>query len=162
MRVFGFIIKGISVLLYWISCVSVACIVCITVFDVIMRRAGRPVDFAVEIVILLAGIVIACAFPATSLAKDHVIMEFIVEKLSGKRLTALNTLTRLIGIALFFTIGLSAFKLGNGLRNAGQCSPILLIPEFPLPYTLGVACFVECLVLLYMLLENVTKREEQV
>lgn len=66
MRAFGFIIKGISALLYWISCAAVACIVCLTVFDVIMRRAGHPVDFAVEIVILLAGIVIACAFPATS------------------------------------------------------------------------------------------------
>jgi TRAP-type C4-dicarboxylate transport system permease small subunit len=160
MRAFGFIIKGVSVLLYWISCVSVACIVCITVFDVIMRRTGHPVDFAVEIVILLAGIVIAFAFPATSLAKDHVIMEFIVDKLSGRRLAALSTFTRLIGIALFITIGLSAFKLGNGLRSAGQCSPILQIPEFPLPYALGVACFVECLVLLYMILENVTKKEE--
>jgi TRAP-type C4-dicarboxylate transport system permease small subunit len=162
MREFGFVIKGISVVLYWISCAAVACIVCLTVFDVIMRRAGHPVDFAVEIVILLAGVVIACAFPATSLAKDHVIMEFIEGKLSGKRLKAVNSLTRLIGIALFVTIGFSAFKLGNGLRNAGQCSPILQIPEFPLPYVLGIACFVECLVLLYMLLQDMTKEEEQV
>lgn len=162
MRAFGVVLKGISLVLYWISCVAVACIVCMTVFDVIMRRAGHPVDFAIEIVILLAGIVIACAFPATSLAKDHVIMEFIEGKLPEKWLKAANSLTRLMGIALFVTVGLSAFKLGNGLRSAGQCSPILLIPEYPLPYILGIACFVECLVLLYILLENTTKTEEQV
>ncbi len=162
MRAFGLVVKGISVVLYWISCVSVACIVCITVFDVIMRRAGHPVDFAVEIVILLAGILIACAFPATSLAKDHVIMEFLEGKLPEKLSKTVYGFTRLIGIALFLTIGFSAFKLGNGLRNAGQCSPILLIPEFPLPYTLGIACFVECLVLLYMLLEGMSKKEEHI
>jgi TRAP-type C4-dicarboxylate transport system permease small subunit len=135
--------------------------VCITVFDVIMRRAGHPIDSALEIVVLLAGIVIACAFPATSLAKDHVIMEFIENKVSGGWYKALFTLTRVMGIALFITVGLSAFKLGNGLRSAGQCSPMLQIPEFPLPYILGIACFVECLVLVYMLIENITKREER-
>lgn len=160
MRVFSFIIKGVSLLLYWISCAAVACIVSITVFDVIMRRAGHPVDFAVEIVILLAGVVIACAFPATSLSRNHVIMEFIEGKLSGPSSKVVNLLTRSIGMALFVTIGFGSFKLGNEFRNAGQCSPILQIPEFPLPFILGIACFVECLVLVYMFLADKTKEEE--
>ncbi len=160
-QAFGVAVKGISTLLYWISCTAVACIVCITVFDVIMRRAGRPVDFAVEIVILLAGIVIACALPATSLSKDHVIMEFLEGKVPEKWFAVVNGFTRCIAIALFVTIAVSAIKLGNGLRHAGQCSPILQIPEFPLLYILATACFVECLVLLYMLFENVTTTGEK-
>ncbi len=158
MRLFTVTVKGISTLLYWLSSVAIMAIVLLTVFDVIMRKLGYPVDFAVETVCLLAGIVIAFALPATSLSNDHAVMEFIEHKLSGRSLRLARILTRCLGIALFVLIGLSAFKLGNTWRDAGQCSPILRIPEFPIPYALGTACFVECLVLFILTIEKTGQR----
>jgi TRAP-type C4-dicarboxylate transport system permease small subunit len=155
MRAFGLVIRGIGKVLFWIACAMLVCIVFLTVLDVIMRRAGQPIDFAVEIVCMFAGIIISFALPATSLDKGHVIVEFIEGKLSKERLKVVHIFSKCIGIAIFVTIGLSTLKLGNSLRNAGQCTPILEIPEFPLPYALSLACFVECLVLFYMLLQNV-------
>ncbi|HEX2966069.1 MAG TPA: TRAP transporter small permease [Syntrophorhabdaceae bacterium] len=158
MRLFTVAVKGISTLLYWLSSVAIVSIVLLTVFDVIMRKLERPVDFAVETVCLLAGIVIAFALPATSLSNDHAVMEFIENKLTGRSLRVVRILTRCLGIALFLLIGLSAFKLGNTWREAGQCSPILQIPEFPIPYALGAACFVECMVLFILTIENPEQR----
>jgi TRAP-type C4-dicarboxylate transport system permease small subunit len=160
MRTFALVTKGVSTLLYWFSSVAIVFVVFLTVFDVIMRRFDRPVDFAVESVTLLAGVIIAFALPATSLANDHVIMEFIDGKLPQRWLRVAWILSRCLGIVTFAVIGLSALKLGNGLRVAGQCSPILRIPEFPLPYALGVACFVECMVLFTILMGNINSKEK--
>jgi TRAP-type C4-dicarboxylate transport system permease small subunit len=159
MRALTFVTKAISTLLYWLSSVAIVAIVFLTVFDVVMRRLGKPVDFAVEIVCLLAGIVIAFALPATSLSNDHVIMEFIEDKLPQRWLRAAHILSRCIGIAIFAVIGLSALKLGGALRDVGQCSAILRIPEFPLPYALSVGCFVECLVLFTVLMQDGNPKE---
>ncbi|MEW6668548.1 MAG: TRAP transporter small permease subunit [Thermodesulfobacteriota bacterium] len=161
MAAFRFLVRGISLLLYWISCVAVVCIVFVTVFDVIMRRSGHPVDYAIEVVTIFAGIIISFALPATSLSKDHVRVEFLEGKLSKNWLKAAYILTRCIGMAIFITIGLSTVKLGNNLRMAGQCSPILQIPEFPLPYALSLGCFVESLVLCYAVLGNGKPEEER-
>jgi TRAP-type C4-dicarboxylate transport system permease small subunit len=155
MRTFGLVVKGISLLLFWISCTAIVCIVLLTVLDVTMRRTGQPIDFAMEIICMLAGIVIALALPMTSLNKGHVIMEFIEGKLPKNWLKVTDVLCKCIGIAIFFVIGLSTLKLGNSLRNAGQCSPILELPEFPIPYSVSVGFFVECLVLLYMLFQTI-------
>lgn len=162
MRVFGLVVKSISLLLFWISCTALVCIVFLTVLDVIMRRTGQPIDFAIEIVCMLAGIVVSFAVPAASLSKAHVVMEFMEGKISGNLLKVAHILSKCLGIAIFVTIGLSTLKLGNSLRNAGQCSPILEIPEFPLPYSLSVAFFVECLVLFYMLLHSLYPEERRV
>jgi TRAP-type C4-dicarboxylate transport system permease small subunit len=161
MRAFGLVVKGIGLLLFWISCALLVCIVFLTVLDVIMRRAGQPIDFAVEIVCMFAGIVVSFALPATSLNKGHVIMEFIEGRLPQNWLKATHIFGKCVGIAIFVTIGLSTLKLGNSLRRAGQCSPILEIPEFPLPYALSAACFVECLVLCYMLLHYLYPEENK-
>lgn len=161
MRTLSFMVKSISLVLFWISCAAAICIVFVTVFDVIMRRSGHPIDFAIEVVCLLAGIVVAFALPATSLNKDHVIMEFIENKLPENWLKVVHIVSKCIGIALFITIGISTVKLGNLIRVSGQCSPILQIPEFPLIYALSMGCFVECLVLFYMLLRNVYPGESQ-
>src|SRR5512137_1762564 len=105
MRVLSFVVKGISLVLFWISCTAIAGMVSVTFIDVIMRRSGRPLDFAFEIVCLLAGLVIGFALPATSLNNDHVIME-LIEKLPEKWVKAAHVVSRVMGIAIFATIGL--------------------------------------------------------
>ena len=161
MRALSFVVKSISLVLFWIACAAAVCIVFVTVFDVIMRRSGHPTDFAIEVVCLLAGVVIAFALPATSLNNDHVIMEFIEKKLSENWLKVAHIISKCVGITIFVIIGMSTFKYGNLVRVSGQCSAILQIPEFPLVYALSLGCFVECLVLFYMLLGNIYPGERQ-
>jgi TRAP-type C4-dicarboxylate transport system permease small subunit len=137
--------------MYWISCAAILVIVFVTVLDVILRRFGTPIDFAFEVVLGLAGIVIGFALPRTSLERFHVAVEYIDTKFSARWLRRLEVSTRLLGITLFAVIGWNACRLGNHLYNVGQASAVLQIPEFPFAYSLGFCCFVECLVLFYTL-----------
>ena len=151
---YGRAVKALARSMYWVSVVAIVCIVFLTIIDVTMRKFGAPIDFVFEVVCALAGIVIGFALPQTSLDKGHVVVEFLESRIHGNWLRAVHVLTRCIGIVIFIIIGWNAIRLGTHLRLSGQYSPILQIPDFPLAYGLAVGCFVECLVLLHMMLEN--------
>ncbi len=144
--------------MYWVSVFAIVCIVFLTIIDVTMRKFGAPIDFVFEVVCALAGIVIGFALPQTSLDHGHVVVEFLESRLHGRWLRAVHILTRFIGIAIFVIIGWNAIRLGTHLRESGQYSPILQIPDFPLAYGLAVGCFVECLVLFHTIFENVEEK----
>ena len=44
--------------------------------------------------------------------------------------------------------------MGNDLRQTGQVSLTLRIPEYPVAYGVGLCCFIECLVLLSELIKR--------
>jgi TRAP-type C4-dicarboxylate transport system permease small subunit len=133
---------------------AIICIVFLTVLDVILRRLGHPIDFAYEIVVFLAVIVIGFALPQVSLDKGHVVMEFVTSKVSEKWAKLLFVATRLMGIGTFAIIGWNTMLYAGRLREAGQSSAMLKIPEFPVAYAIAVICIVECLVLFYQLFET--------
>jgi len=152
-------VKGVSRVMYWISCAALVSIMGLTVLDVTLRKFGNPIDFTFEIVVFLAAIVIGFALPQTSLEKGHVVMEFLSVKLSQKWQRLLRLTTRLVGIITFAIIGWNIVRIGNHLLEVKQVSPILEIPEFPVAYGVGVCCFVECLVLIFDLVQ--TSKEPQ-
>jgi len=119
----------------------------LTVADVILRAFGHPILGAYEIVSLLLAIVIGFTIPKVSLEKGHVIMEFILEKISPKGQAVLVTFTRILCIALFAIIGYNLFLIGKEFSLSGEVSSTLKIPFFPIAYCVGVCCFIQCLVL---------------
>lgn len=119
----------------------------LTVSDVISRSVGHPILGAYEMVTLLLAIVIGFSIPKVSLDKGHVIMEFLVEKLSHRSQAVMITFTRILCIFLFAVIGYNLFIIGNEFRMSGEVSSTLKIPFFPIAYCVGVCCFVQCLVL---------------
>jgi TRAP-type C4-dicarboxylate transport system permease small subunit len=119
----------------------------LTVSDVIMRTFGYPILGAYEMVAMLLAIVIGFTIPKVSLDKGHVIMEFVLEKLSPKGKAVMITFTRILCIALFAIIGYNLFLIAKEFNMSGEVSSTLKIPFFPIAYCVGVCCFVECLVL---------------
>lgn len=118
----------------------------LTVADVLMRAFGRPILGAYEIVSLLLCVVIGFGIPRVSMDRGHIYMEFIVERLPKRARAVMNTITRLTGIVLFAIIGYNLFRLGNEFYTTGEVSPTISIPFFPVPYAIGVCCFIECFV----------------
>ena len=59
------IIRKLSRLMYWISGLALASIVFLTVADVILRRFRMPIDWALEVVVLLGAIAIGFSIPQT-------------------------------------------------------------------------------------------------
>ncbi|MBP1747015.1 MAG: TRAP-type C4-dicarboxylate transport system, small permease component [Deltaproteobacteria bacterium] len=119
----------------------------LTVSDVIMRTFGYPILGAYEMVAMLLAVVIGFTIPKVSLDKGHVIMEFVLEKLSPKGKAVMITFTRILCIALFAIIGYNLFLIAKEFNMSGEVSSTLKIPFFPIAYCVGVCCFVECLVL---------------
>jgi TRAP-type C4-dicarboxylate transport system permease small subunit len=119
----------------------------LTVSDVILRSFGYPILGAYELVAMLLAVVIGFTIPKVSLDKGHVIMEFVLEKLSSRAQAVMITFTRILCIALFAIIGYNLFLIAKEFSISGEVSSTLKIPFFPIAYCVGVCCFIECLVL---------------
>lgn len=118
----------------------------LTVADVLMRAAGHPIPGTYEIVGISLALVIGFGIPRVSLLKGHVFMEVFVGKLSGRGNAIVNTFTRVLCIALFLLIGYNLFCCAAEFRTAGEVSPTISLPFYPVAYGVGICCFIECLV----------------
>jgi TRAP-type C4-dicarboxylate transport system permease small subunit len=151
------IIRKLSRLMYWISGLALASIVFLTVADVILRRFRMPIDWALEVVVLLGAIAIGFSIPQTTLDKGHVCMDFVTEKIPQKWQTIFSVITRGLGIVMFGIFGWRIFPYGNNLWRSNQVTPILEIPEYPVAYGIGICCFIVCLVFFRDLLEKLRR-----
>ena len=118
----------------------------LTVADVFLRIFRRPIVGAYEIMELLLALVIGFAIPQVSLDRGNVSMELLLNLLSKRNKAILNTLTRITCIVLFILIGYNLFGVGEEYRLSGEVSSTIKLPFFPMPYAIGVCCFIECLV----------------
>ena len=132
----------------FISGVSLTFIMLLTVADIILRSMRRPIVGTFEIVAFSGAVVIGFSIPFTTWVKGHVNTDFLIMRFSDKTRNIFNIVTRCMGIGIFFLIGLELIKHGMDLRKAGEVSPTLTLPFYPVAYGLGVCCFIQCLVLL--------------
>jgi TRAP-type C4-dicarboxylate transport system permease small subunit len=121
----------------------------LTVADVLMPAGGHPILGTYEMVSLMLAVVIGFTIPMVSLARGHVYMEIVLDKLSKRNKALLNTFTRILCLVLFIIIGYNLIMVGRELHMSGEVSSTLKIPFFPIAYGVGVCCFVECLVFIF-------------
>jgi TRAP-type C4-dicarboxylate transport system permease small subunit len=140
-------IKYLSRIMFWIAGVAIASIVVLTVCDVVLRRFRMPIAFTYEIVVLMGAIAIGFSVPQTTLDKSHVLMDFVIEKVSERWQKTLYVITRCLGIGMFAVFAWRIFVLASNFKKAGEVTPILQIPVYPVAFSIGVCFVVECLVL---------------
>ena len=143
--------------MYWIAGAALTGLMFLTVADVFLRYLKMPILGTYETVSLLGAVVIGFAIPQTTIDRGHVLMDFLTGRLSFNGQRILHLITRLLGILTFYIIGWNLFKMGNDLRQTGQVSLTLKIPEYPVAYGIALCCLIECLVLLADLIK---KKEE--
>ncbi|MGZ3557966.1 MAG: TRAP transporter small permease, partial [Thermodesulfobacteriota bacterium] len=95
------ILLRVSKILSYIGAVALTFMMLLTVADVILRAGGRPILGTYEIVAFSLAIVIGFTIPQVSLDRGHVFMEIVLDKVSKRSKTILNTFTRLLCIILF-------------------------------------------------------------
>ncbi len=145
--------------MYRIAGAALVSIVLLTVTDVVLRRFRMPIDWAFEVIVMLAAIVISFALPQSTLDKGHVLTDFLIERLTPRRRKSIYVITRVLAIFVFAILGWRVLCLGQKFCKAGQVSPILEFPDYPVAYAVAVACFVECLVILWTLVHEVRGEE---
>jgi TRAP-type C4-dicarboxylate transport system permease small subunit len=141
------IIYRISRALNVISTGMLAFMILLTVADVILRSARRPILGTYEIVGLLCAIVIGFSIPYSTWMKGHVRVDFFLIYLPSTAKKVLNILTRCLGVGLFIVIGWNLIVLGKDLFIAGEVTPTRHIPYYPVVYGIGVCCFFQSIVI---------------
>ena len=90
--------------------------------------------------------------PYTTAVKGHVAIEYFFHKLPRRGRIAVDTVTRLIGMALFGTLAWYSALYGSSLRAAGEVSATLRVPIFWVPWVIAGSCALTVLVILLNML----------
>ena len=145
----GFVnsIKGITRFLNIIAGISLTFLMLLTISDVILRFFRMPIVGTYELVAFAGAVVIGFSLPLTSWLRAHIFVDFAILKFPRNIRDAFNIVTRCMVLILFVLIGWNLLKYGLDLQRSGEVSPTLHIPFYPVAYGIGIACFVQCLVM---------------
>lgn len=127
----------------------------VTLVDVVMRYMGRPIFGSMEIVCFTSAVVMGFSIPYTSWSKGHVVVDFLLEKLSPGAVRRLQIITRIMGIVLFAFAAYNFVIYGLDLIKSKEVTPGFRIPYYPITFGLAVACVLEALTLFCDLVRTV-------
>ncbi len=125
----------------------------LTVADVILRYFRMPIVGAYELVSFAGGVVIGFAVPITSLRKGHIFVDFLVLRFSPVTRTICHLTTRIMGFGLFSVLGWNMIRMGIDMMHSGEVSLTLELPFYPVVFGIGLACFVQCLVIVTQIVQ---------
>jgi TRAP-type C4-dicarboxylate transport system permease small subunit len=160
--VFEKFVKLFSSILNLIASVSLMAMMMLTSIDVSMRYFfSSPLTGAYDLVGLMGAIIVAFALPYTFLKGGHVAVDLLVRILSDKKRLALEIITHSVGILLFLVVTWQCVVLAQDMKAAGEVTPTLLLPFYPIVYCMALCFFVLCLAILVDLLDFWKKRERK-
>jgi TRAP-type C4-dicarboxylate transport system permease small subunit len=141
------IVFKISKVLNKIAEITLACMILLTVTDVVLRTGRAPIVGTYEMVGLLGAIIIGFSIPFTSWVQGQIKVDFLIVKLSARARAIVDIITRCVGIGLFLVIAWNLLILGAEALKAGEVTPTRHLPFYPIIYAVGAACFFQALVL---------------
>jgi TRAP-type C4-dicarboxylate transport system permease small subunit len=147
MRGFVKTVTAICGCLNVVAGVSLVLLMVLTIVDVVLRGANRPIVGAYELVALAGAVAIGFSMPQTALLRAHIYVDSLIVTFSRTVRNIFNIATRMLVMILFFLIGWNLFKYGGDLQRSGEVSLTLQIPFYPVAYGIGICCFVQCLVM---------------
>lgn len=152
-------VNGFGYAFTLVASASLFCMMLLTCADVFMRYVfSRPIIGTYDLVSLMGAVLVAFAMPYTMLKKGHVSVELLIQNMSRGKQLFIETFTHLIGLALFSVLIWQAILLSMDMKAAGEVTPTLLIPFYPILYCMAVCFFGLCLAILVNLLNIWTKR----
>ena len=133
----------------------------LTCADVFMRYLfSDPIIGTYDLVSLMGAVLASFAMPYTMLKKGHVAVEILIQYLSRGKQLIIETFTHLLGIALFAVLIWQAILLSRDMKAAGEVTPTLLLPFYPIVDCMAICFCGLCLAILVNLLQIWTKREK--
>jgi len=147
MKSFLAAVKGASSALAAAAAAALTLLMLLTIADVVLRILGRPIVGTYELVALGGALAIGLSLPLTSWVRGHIYVDSFVARLPRLPRVVLCIATRLLVLALFFILGWNLLKYALDLRSAGEVTPTLRVPFFPVTLALGLSCLLQCLVM---------------
>jgi TRAP-type C4-dicarboxylate transport system permease small subunit len=140
-------VKGTSTVLSAVAGAALAFLMLLTVADVVLRMFGHPIVGTYELVAVSGAVAIGLSLPITSWVRGHIYVDSFIVRLPRVPRAILTVATRLLVLGLFFLVGWNLLKYAMALRAAGEVTPTLRVPFYPVVIGMGVSCLVECLVM---------------
>jgi TRAP-type C4-dicarboxylate transport system permease small subunit len=132
---------------------SLFAMIMLTCLDVSMRYFfNRPIAGTYDVVSLMGAVLASFAMPYTMLEKGHVAVEILIERLSRSKQLVIETATHTAAIVLSLVLVWQCMVLALDMKAAGEVTPTLLIPFYPIVYCMAVCFFVLAFAILVNLL----------
>ena len=132
---------------------SLFAMIMLTCLDVSMRYFfNRPIAGTYDVVSLMGAVLASFAMPYTMLEKGHVAVEILIERLSRSKQLVIETATHTTAIVLSLVLVWQCIVLALDMKAAGEVTPTLLIPFYPIVYCMAVCFFVLSFAILVNLL----------
>jgi TRAP-type C4-dicarboxylate transport system permease small subunit len=155
-------VKLISSFFNLFASVSLVAMMLLTCTDVSMRYFfNRPLPGTYDLVGLMGAIIAAFAMPYTFLKGSHVAVDLLVRMLSAKKRLIIETITHIVGIFLFLILVWQCIVLAFDMKAAGEVTPTLLLPFYPIVYCMAACFFVLCLAILVDLFDIWSRKGEE-
>jgi TRAP-type C4-dicarboxylate transport system permease small subunit len=152
-------VTGFSSWFNMVASASLVVMMLLTCADVFMRYVfNSPITGTYDLVSLMGAVLASFAMPYTMLKKGHVAVAILIQSLSRGKQLIIETFTHLLGISLFLVLVWQAILLSRDMKAAGEVTPTLLLPFYPIVYCMAVCFFALCLAILVNLLHIWTKR----
>jgi TRAP-type C4-dicarboxylate transport system permease small subunit len=148
-------IVNIDKSLYVIAGSILACMVILTLCDVILRNFGHPITGSMEFIQYGGCIVFAFSVPFGTLLGSQVIVDIITERLSPGKKRVINIITRCVGILLFLFIAYNFVIYGIDVSKTGERTASFKIPYYPFAYALAFSFFLQSLTICCDLLKTI-------
>jgi TRAP-type C4-dicarboxylate transport system permease small subunit len=153
-------VKGAGSVLAVIAGAALVFLMLLTIADVGLRILGRPIVGTYELVGLAGALAIGLSLPLTSWVRGHIYVDSFVARLPRMPRAILNVATRLLVLALFLLIGWNLIRYAMDLRSAGEVTPTLRVPFFPVALGVGLSSLIECLVMVADIVKILRKEYE--
>jgi TRAP-type C4-dicarboxylate transport system permease small subunit len=151
-------VTGIASAFNMVSSAALVLMMLLSCADIFGRYIfNHPVTGTYDIVGLSGAVLAAFAMPYTMLKKGHVAVELLIQSLSRGTRLVIETFTHLLGVSLFLVLVWQAILLSRDMKAAGEVTPTLLLPFYPIVDSMALCFLCLCLAILVNLLRVWTK-----
>ena len=148
-------IASVDKLLYIIAGSILACMIILTLFDVILRNFGHPITGSMEFIQYGGAIVFGFSIPYGTMLGAQVIVDIITEKLSPRKKRMVQVLTRCVGILIFLFAAYNCFVYGIDVQKTGERTASFKIPYYPFAFALSFSFLLQSFTIFCDLLKTV-------
>ncbi len=148
-------IANINKSLYVIAGSVLACMILLTLCDVILRNFGHPITGSMEFIQYGGAIVFGFSIPYGTMLGAQVIVDIVTEKLTPRKKRTIETITRCIGILLFLFVAYNFLAYGIDVRKTGERTASFKIPYYPFVFALSFSFLLQSFTIFCDLLKTV-------
>jgi TRAP-type C4-dicarboxylate transport system permease small subunit len=141
--------------LYVIAGSVLACMIILTLFDVVLRNLGHPITGSMEFIQYGGAIVFGFSIPYGTMLGAQIIVDILTEKLSPGKKRVLHVITRCIGILIFLFIAYNFSLYGLDARRTGERTASFKIPYYPFAFALSFGFLLQSFTIFCDLLKKV-------